>query len=356
MPEKDYYQILGVERSASTEEIKKAFRQLARKFHPDVAGKGSEEKFKEINEAFQILSDPKKREQYDQYGSSSFSQADFSQDFNFEDIFSDFGFGDIFNIFSGGGRGRQASYSGTDLRYDLDITLEEAFSGLEKEIEYNSEVACDVCEGIGAKKGSLKTCEDCGGAGKIRRAQRTPFGQFLSIVTCPECGGLGKIATELCPKCKGRARVEKKRKVLIKIPAGVEHNSYLRVSGLGEAGFMGGRAGDLYVLISIKPHEVFERKGDDLIMEKKIGLLSAVLGDEVVVETIDGKVRLSIPKGTQSYTDFHLKGKGMPKIHGRGRGDLIVKVIVEIPSKITKKQEECLKQFEEEGKKKGWVW
>lgn len=355
MPEKDYYKVLEVDRSASTEEIKKSFRQLARKFHPDVAGKGSEEKFKEINEAFQILSDPKKREQYDNYGSSSFSQADFSQDFNFEDIFSDFGFGDIFNIF-GGTRQRETSYSGADLRYDLELTLEHAFSGLEKEIEYNSEVMCEACAGTGAKEGSLETCSDCKGMGKIRRAQRTPFGHFISVAACPECGGLGKIATELCPKCKGRARMEKRRKVKIKIPAGVEHNSYLRISGQGEAGLMGGSPGDLYILISIKPHEIFERKGDDLLMEKKIGLLSAILGDEISLETIDGKVKLTIPKGTQSHTDFRLKGKGMPRIHSRGRGDLVVKVIVDIPARISHRQEELLEEFQEESRKKGWFW
>jgi molecular chaperone DnaJ len=354
MAEKDYYKILGVEKNASQDEIKKAFRKLARKHHPDVAGKGSEEKFKEINEAFQALGNEKSRAQYDQYGTAEPGGGGF--DFSgqgFEDIFSDFGFGDIFNIFTGRGRRENGfgEVSGADLRYDLEITLEDAFSGLEREIEYMSTAECKDCKGTGAEGAKEEPCPDCRGQGRVRRIQRTPFGQFSSISTCPKCRGRGKIAKSACYTCGGRGVVQKKKKVTVKIPAGVEHNSYLRVSGQGESGLRGGKPGDLYVLIRLKPHEKFERRGDDLFCEEKISLAQAILGDEIEIKTIDGKATMKIPKGTQSHTLFRLKGEGMPTLKGRGRGDLILKAVVNIPKKISKKQEECLKDFEKEGKK-----
>jgi molecular chaperone DnaJ len=362
MAGKDYYKILGVDRKASQEEIKKAFRQMARKHHPDIAGKEGEEKFKEINEAFQVLGNPQSRKQYDRHGVSDFDTSGFSQGQaeDFGDIFSGFGFDDIFNIFSGGSQERQASNAGSDLRFDMDITLEEAFSGIEKEIEYPADLSCESCNGTGAKNSKLETCPECNGAGRVRKAQRTPFGQFVSVVTCSNCQGLGKIAQELCPKCKGQGRIRKKRKLKIKIPAGVEHNSYLRIAGQGEGGILGGPPGDLYVLVRIKPHPSFEREGNDLHHEEKISLLDAILGRELEIKALDGKAKIAIPKGTQSHTEFTLKGRGMPKLHSRDRGDLVVNVVVEIPVKITKKQEEALKEIEAEEKptkkKRGRFW
>ncbi|MGC9310606.1 MAG: DnaJ C-terminal domain-containing protein, partial [Candidatus Aenigmatarchaeota archaeon] len=276
-----------------------------------------------------------------------------SQDFDFGDIFSDFGFGDIFNIFTGGGRrgSEPSAMAGADLRYDLEITLEEAFGGIETEVEYMSTAECKECRGTGAKGGKEEPCPDCGGQGRIRRIQRTPFGQFSSITACPKCGGRGRFAKSPCYACSGRGVVQKKKKVTVKIPAGVEHNSYLRVAGQGEAGLRGSQPGDLYVFVRIKPHKVFERKGDDLFCEKTLSLSQAILGGEIDVKTIEGKAKLKIPKGTQSHTIFRLKGEGMPHLRGRGRGDLLIKAVVEIPAKLTKRQEKCLKEFEAEGKK-----
>jgi len=360
MADKDYYKVLGIDKKASQEDIKKAFRQMAKKYHPDIAGKGGEEKFKEVNEAFQVLNDPKARKQYDQHGVSSFGSQGYSQqgpsqqDFDFSDMFSDMG--DIFNMF-GGSQSQGTNRSGSDLRFDLEISLEEAFSGVEKEIEYPADVSCETCSGTGAKDGKLETCPDCNGAGRVRRTQRTPFGQFVSIITCPNCQGLGKIAKELCGKCKGTGRVSKKRKLKIKVPAGIEHNSYLRLTGQGEAGILGGPPGDLYVLIRIKPHERFERVGDDLHYEQKVSLLEAILGAEHKIRLLDGEAKITIPKGTQSHTEVVLKGKGMPRLQRGGKGDLIIKVVVEIPEKITKRQEAIIKEFEgesKEEKKKGF--
>jgi molecular chaperone DnaJ len=326
---------------------------MARKYHPDIAEKAGEEKFKEINEAFQVLSDPKARKQYDQHGVSSFDSSGYSQqnysqqDFDFSDMFSDMG--DIFNMF-GRSQGQAANRSGSDLRFDMEITLEEAFSGVEKEIEYPADVSCETCSGTGAKDGKLETCPDCNGAGKVRRAQRTPFGQFVTIVICSNCQGLGKVAKELCSTCKGMGRITKKRKLKIKVPAGIEHNSYLRLTGQGEAGILGGPHGDLYVLIRIKPHERFERVGDDLHYKESVSLLEAILGTEHKIRLLEGEAKITIPKGTQSHTKVVLKGKGMPKLQSSGKGDLIIKVVVDIPAKITKKQEAILKEFEGEGK------
>ncbi|MBN2095697.1 MAG: molecular chaperone DnaJ [Candidatus Aenigmarchaeota archaeon] len=359
MAEKDYYKILGVEKSASSDDIKRAFKKLARKHHPDVAGKESEEKFKEINEAFQVLSDPQKKAAYDNYGNADFGSQGYdysSEGPDFGDIFSDLGLGDIFRAFRRGSSDESNSFSGSDLRQDIEITLEEAFSGVEKEVEFPAEVPCDQCSGTGAKGGELETCADCGGVGRLKKAHRTPFGQFVSIVTCPSCAGRGKVAKDYCRECRGRGRLRKKRKVTVKVPAGIENNSYLRISGQGEAGVMGAPSGDLYVLVGIKPHDVFERAGDNLRLEQKVSLLTAITGGEIEIPAMGGKASIKVPKGTQSHTVFKLKGQGMPRINGDGRGDLLVKLIIEIPDKVSRKMEECLREMEghQAKKKRGW--
>ena len=348
MTNKDYYKILGVGENASQEEIKSAFRKLARKYHPDVAGKESEEKFKEINEAFQVLGNPQKKAQYDQFGSDSFRPEDFAdfRNFNFEDLFRDFGFGDIFNIFSGGRRnGRVGPRPGSDLRYDIEISLEQAFSGLTTKIELDVNSTCKSCKGTGAKNGKMKTCSNCGGSGQVKRIQRTPFGQTVFITTCGKCRGLGKTISEKCATCNGTGRIREKKKIEVKIPKGVDEDSYLRISGQGEAGQNGGTSGDLYVVVHIRAHEIFERQGNDLFCNTTIPLSKAILGGEIEVETIDGNAKLKLPKGTQSHTIFRLKGQGMPDLHTGRRGDQMVKAIVEIPEKLTRKQEEQLKEI-----------
>ncbi len=346
---KDYYKVLGVDKNASQEEIKKAFRKMARKYHPDIAGKEGEEKFKEANEAFQVLSNPQKKAQYDQYGNESFKSGDFTGGFgnvNFEDLFRDSGFGDIFNIFSGGRRTRRnGPKPGSDLRYDLDISFEQAFSGLTTKIEIPVYVACKACKGTGSKDGILKTCPVCGGTGEVKKVQRTPFGQTVFITTCDKCKGLGKIISEKCEKCNGTGRVKENKKIEIEIPEGVDEDSYLRVAGQGEAGFNGGPTGDLYVVIHIKPHKIFERRGSDLFCRMTINLSKAIFGGEIEVPTISGTAKLKLPKGTQSHTIFRLKGQGMPDIHFHKRGDEFVKIIVEIPKNLSGEHEPALKKI-----------
>jgi len=347
--EKDYYKILGVDRNASQEEIKRAFRKLARKYHPDIAGKESEEKFKEINEAFQVLGDPQKRAQYDKFGAESFRPEDFTdfRSFNFDDLFRDFGFGDIFDVFSN--RGKSGPRPGSDLRYDIEISLEQAFSGLTTKIEIEVNSICKECKGTGAKNGKMKTCPNCNGTGQIKRIQRSPFGQSIFITTCEKCKGSGRIISEKCEVCNGTGRVKKKKNIEVKIPKGIEDGAYLRIAGQGEPGYNGGAPGDLYVVVHIRPHEIFERRGNNLFCNVKIPLLKAILGGEIKVKTIDGYAKIKLPKGTQSHTVFRLKSQGMPDLHTGRRGDQLVKVIVEIPKKLNKEQEELLKKmFEKE--------
>jgi len=347
MAKKDYYNILGVSKNASQDEIKKAFRQLARKYHPDVnpGDKEAEEKFKEINEAFQILGDPEKREQYDQFGSSRFKPQDFSgfRWPSFDDLFRDFGFGDIFDIFSGA-RGTRVR-EGADLRYDIEISLEDAFKGLKTKIEIPHFVVCSTCSGTGAKPGFLKQCPECGGQGEIRRVQRSAFAQIINVIPCIRCKGTGKIATKLCETCNGEGKIKKIKKIEIKIPKGIDDGQHLRVEGEGEPGENGGPPGDLYIVINIKEHKIFERREFDLFCNVAIGLGTAILGGEIKIPTIDGRAKLKIPAGTQSHTIFKLKGQGMPFLNSNKRGDQLVKVIVEIPKKISKKQEQLLKQL-----------
>jgi molecular chaperone DnaJ len=351
MANKDYYKILGVNKEASPEEIKKAFRHLARKHHPDVnpGNKEAEEKFKEVNEAFQVLGNAEKKAQYDQFGTSAFSQEDMSgfrsQNFNFEDLFSDFGFGDIFDIFGrGDGRGRREDYEeGADLRYDVEISLEDAFSGIKKTIEIPISVICDKCSGEGAQAEFIKVCDKCSGSGQIKNIRRHGYSQFISVAACDKCRGRGKIAEKHCDKCHGKGRVEKNEKIELKIPRGVDNGQYLRIAGKGEPG-KNAPDGDLYVVIHITSHPVFQRDEENISMDKNISLLTAISGDKITIKGIDKDIKLKIPTGTQSHTVFRVKGEGMPLLDSNKRGDLFVKVIVEIP-KLDKRKAEAVKSI-----------
>jgi molecular chaperone DnaJ len=366
---KDYYKILGVEKGASKEEIKKAYKKLAKKYHPDLnKEEGSESKFKEINEAASVLGDEQKRQQYDQFGSdgmnfgqSGFGGGDFNEffrggqggGFDFEDIFDSFFGGG--GMFGGRGRGRRGSVRGSDLRYDLEITLEEAAFGVTKKIMVRKLERCSKCGGKGAVSDSdIKTCETCHGSGQVTQAKRTPFGIFQTTGPCSACHGQGKIIKNPCPMCDGNGRVEKEKKIEIKIPAGIEHMMRLRVSGEGEAGERGSPSGDLYVVVFIKEHEYFERHGDDIILEVPIPFTTVALGGDIEVPTLHGDVKLKIPSGTQSHTVFRIKGKGIQHMDGFGTGDQHTRVIVETPEKLNKKQKELLEELHEsfEGKKK----
>ncbi len=348
MTKKDYYETLGIKKDASQDEIKKAFRQLARKWHPDVnqGNKQAEEHFKELNEAYQVLSDPQKRAQYDQFGSSAFRPEDFAgfrdfRNFNFEDLFGDLGFGDIFDAFTG--RKRTRSQKGADLRYDLDISLEDAFHGITTNIDIPHYVLCATCEGTGAKQGYLKECQACEGSGEIRQVQRTVFGQMVNISTCHQCDGVGKIIAKKCDTCRGEGRIQKTQKIEVKIPKGIDHGQHLRISGAGEAGEHGGGVGDLYLVIHLKEHAIFDRHEADVYCKTTIDLGTALFGGEVEVPTIQGRATLKIPKGTQSHTIFKLKGQGMPHLNSSKRGDQFVKVVIHVPEKLTKEQEQGLR-------------
>ncbi len=313
---KDYYEILGVDRGAPHEEIKKAFRQLARKYHPDVNREsGAEEKFKDINEAFQILSDPEKRAQYDNFG---------TEGAGFEEFFSGFGFDDIF----GGFRERAA------LRYDMEIALEDAFHGNTINIEIPILSDCGSCGGTGAKDGVLKICAGCGGTGSIRKMQGIAFARIFNIGMCGKCRGKGKVAAKPCSACKGCGKIRESKKVEIEIPKGVEDGQALRIDCGDE---------DLYVAVRIKEHEIFDREGADLFCKTTVDLGTAILGGDVEVPAISGKAKLKVPAGTQSHTVFRLRGQGMPS--PRGRGDLLVKIAVRTPENLSEKQKQALKEI-----------
>jgi len=359
VPKKDLYEILGVDRNASQEEIKKAYRRLAKKYHPDLnpGDKEAEQKFKEINEAYEILSDPQKRAQYDQFGHAAFEQGGFQQggfgDFGeggFDFDFGGFGdiFGDIFSDFFGTGRRKaeKGPKKGADIRYDLTLTFEEAAFGTEKEIEVERFEVCDVCHGTGVKPGSRpETCPVCHGTGEIRQTQNTPFGRIVNIRTCPRCHGEGKIITDPCQKCGGTGRIRKRRKIKVTIPAGIDEGQMLTLRGEGEPGLRGGPNGDLYIVIHVKPHEIFKREGYDVYVKIPISFADAALGGEIKIPTLDGMVSFTIPEGTQTGTKFKLRGKGIPHIGGRGRGDQIVEVYVEVPKRLSEKQKELLREF-----------
>ncbi len=355
MTEKDYYKTLEVEKKASQEEIKRAFRQLARKYHPDVNqnNKGTEDKFKEINEAFQILGNEKKRAQYDLGENSSFSQKDATgfrnSGFNFEDLFSDLGENNIFNIFNRGRNHEREDYEeGADLRHNLEITLEEAFYGIKKTFEMSIRETCKKCNGAGVEKKDLKTCSKCQGAGKIKITIRNNFTQFSGTSSCDACRGFGRVAAKYCENCEGKGNKRKNQKIEIAIPRGINSGQYLRIAGKGDSG-KNAQAGDLYVIITIMNHPVFKREGEDLFLDKKIDLTTAIFGGSIDIQGIDKTIKLKIPKGTESHTFFKLKNQGMPFLESKKRGDLFVRIFVEIP-KLGKDKEAMFKKLLEKQK------
>ena len=356
---RDYYEVLGVDKGASEKDIKSAYRKLAMKYHPDRSdAPGAEDKFKEVSEAYAVLSNAEKRRQYDQFGhagiDSQYSQEDIFRGVDFEDLLRGFGFGggnfgggSIFDQIFGGG-GRRGPERGRDLRYDLDLTLEKAYVGLETSIQVPRMESCPTCGGSGAKPGtSPQTCTNCNGTGQVTRMQRTPFGQMMTSTTCSQCGGRGQIITDPCNDCNGRGRVRKTRKINVKVPAGVETGQHLRLRGEGEASpDQGGSPGDLYVFINVKPHALYQRSGSDLLYEAPLSITQVALGTDLEVPTLDGKkAKIKIPAGTQNSGMFRLRGKGMPRLHGFGAGDLHVRVNVEIPTKLTNKQRKLLQKL-----------
>ena len=355
---KDFYELLGLNRDASEDDIKKAYRKLAMKYHPDrnPDSKEAEEKFKEIKEAYEILSDSQKRAAYDQYGHAGVDPNAGGAGFGaggggfggFGDAFADI-FGDILGGRAGAGQGggqRSNVYRGADLRYNMEITLEEAARGCEKQVRIPAVETCDTCHGSGAKPGTEpKTCQTCGGHGQVRMQQ----GFFSIQQTCPTCHGTGKVIPEPCHVCNGSGRVKKNKTLNVKIPAGVDEGDRIRLAGEGEPGVNGGPAGDLYVVTHIREHSVFQRNGQDLHCEMPISFCTAALGGEIEIPTLDGVARLKIPAETQSGQVFRLRGKGIKSVRGASFGDLLCHVVLETPVKLTERQKELLRQFEAEG-------
>lgn len=348
MEKRDYYEILGLTKSASADEIKKAYRKLSKKYHPDInKEEGADAKFKELAEAYEVLSDPQKKARYDQYGhqdpNAGFGGGGAGGGFGgFEDIFSSF--------FGGGGGGRRrdpnAPRKGDDLQYSMTINFDEAVFGAEKEIEIPREEICDTCTGTGAKPGTSKTtCTHCHGTGQVEEAVNTPFGQMVNRRTCNVCKGSGSIIKEKCTTCHGAGKVTKRKKIKVTIPAGIDDGQQLRVSGQGEAGFNGGPTGDLYIVFRVRPSDKFERDGDDIYYELNITFAQAALGDEIDIPTVNGKVSMKIPSGTQSGARHRLKGKGIKNVQGYGIGDQYVIIKVVTPKKMTDKQKELLREF-----------
>lgn len=368
---RDYYEVLGVSKSASLDEIKKAYRKLAKENHPDVnpGDKEAEARFKEATEAYAVLSSPEKKAKYDQYGHAGVDfngQGGMGGFGDFSD-FADIDLGDIFGMFFGGGMGgrstrRQGPARGADLRYDLNITLEEAAFGAKKEIEVPVSVTCSDCGGSGAAPGTNPaTCSQCGGTGHVRAVQRTPFGQIATSRVCPTCNGQGSTIASPCNKCNGHGKVREVKTIEVNIPAGSEDGLSLRYSGKGEAGEKGGPSGDLYVVLLVKAHEFFERSGNDIYCEIPITFVQAALGDEIDVPTLHGNVKMQIPEGTQTSKVFRIRGKGVPFRRGGGAGDQHVKVVVATPTKLTEQQKELLREFgnvtsvrQQMGKKSFW--
>lgn len=355
MSKRDYYEVLGVERTVTTEEIKKAYRKLAVKYHPDKnpGDKTAEEQFKELGEAYEILIDPQKRALYDQHGHAAFDKrtggfgrgaGGFHDPFDiFREVFG--GGGSIFDDLFGGGRSDPTQpQRGADLRYDMEITFEEAANGTEKEITVTKPDRCDACNGTGAESGSrVKTCATCGGRGQVISSR----GIFSIAQTCPACQGAGRVIEKPCKACHGSGRRDRQSKIKLKIPGGVDTGSRLRSLANGEAGLRGGPPGDLYVVLHVKAHEIFQRDGDDLICEVPVSFVQAALGAELDVPTLNGKAEIKIPAGTQPGTTFRLKGKGVKNVQGYGHGDLHVRVIVEVPTHLTSEQKAKLQEFAE---------
>ncbi|MBT3836372.1 molecular chaperone DnaJ [Candidatus Woesearchaeota archaeon] len=360
----DYYKLLGVEKSATKVEIKKAYKKLAMKFHPDRAPEDKkvayEEKFKEINEAASILGDEKKRQQYDQFGDSAF-QGGGQQAYDFSDVMSQFrggnfgDFGDVFDqLFGGSGRRRGTRQrQGSDLAYELTITLEDVAKGKKETLRFNKVEHCESCNGKGATK--FNSCDHCHSSGYIKQTQRTPFGIFQQNAPCPYCHGKGELPQDSCKKCGGDGLIRKDKELEVTIPEGIEDGMRLRVSGEGEVGQNGGPSGDLFVVIHVAPHKFFKREEGDLHITLPISFSQAVLGDEVEVPTIDGKAMLKVSAGTASETILRMKDQGLPHVRYGGKGDQMVKVRIEVPKKLSKKQKDLIKQLKEEKPQKGFL-
>lgn len=361
MAKRDYYEILGVSRTASEQDMKSAFRKLAKECHPDrnPGDKAAEQRFKDLNEAYEALKDPQKRAAYDQFGHAAFDGSmggrghpgGFGPDFasSMSDIFDDL-FGEFMGgRRGGGGRQRSGRERGADLRYNMEITLPEAFTGKTAQIRVPTSVTCETCSGTGAKAGTKpSTCPTCGGAGKVRASQ----GFFTIERTCPGCHGRGEVIEDPCPSCSGSGRVTKERTLSVTIPAGVEDGTRIRLAGEGEAGLRGGPAGDLYIFLSIKPHEFFQRDGADIFCKVPISMTTAALGGQIDVPTVDGTMtRVKVPEGTETGKQFRLKGKGMPVLRAKVTGDMYIQVEVETPKNLTRRQRELLEEFEKESHK-----
>ena len=355
---RDYYEVLGVSKSASEDEIKKAYRQLAKKYNPDMnpGDKTAEAKFKEASEAYAVLSDPEKRKQYDQFGHAAFDQGaggggggfDFSNMGDMGDIF-----GDIFSdLFGGGGRTRRASngpMKGANVRAGIRITFEEAVFGTEKELELNLKDECEKCHGTGAKPGSSPiTCSKCGGRGQVVYTQQSLFGMVRNVQTCPDCGGTGKIIKEKCPDCYGTGYISRRKKIQVSVPAGIDDGQSIRIRGKGEPGANGGERGDLLVEVAVSRHPIFQRQGFDIYSTAPMSFAQAALGGDVRISTVDGDVLYNVKPGTQTDTRIRLKGKGVPTLRNKAiRGDHYVTLVVQVPSKLTNEQKELLQKFDD---------
>jgi molecular chaperone DnaJ len=363
----DYYDILGVSKGASDDEIKKAYRKLAHKHHPDKQG-GDEKKFKEINQAYQVLSDKSKREQYDRFGKTfdgagagqgagGFSGFDFSGfDFGgagrqgqggFEFDFGGGDFEDIFSNIFGGQRGGRGKKRGNDIQVDIEIDFFEMVNGTEKEIQLRKKTTCDHCQGTGGEPGAkVKTCPTCQGSGRVQKITRSFLGSYSQVSVCPECEGAGQVYEKKCTKCKGAGRVEETQRLKVKIPAGIDDGGVISISGAGEAGEKGSSSGDLYINVRVRPHSDFMRKNLDILSTEYISFSLAALGGETTINTLDGKLILKIPAGTQSGETFRIKNKGVPDVHGRGKGSHLVKIIVRIPKKLSREQKRLIEDLE----------
>ncbi len=349
MSKRDYYEVLGVDRNATKQEIKKAYRRLARKYHPDVnKSPDAEEKFKEVKEAYEVLSNDEKRAQYDRFGHAGpQTETGGFGGFGAEDFT---GFGDIFDMFFGSGRRKDpnAPRQGADIQYTMTLEFEEAIFGKETEISVPIEETCQTCNGSGAKPGtSPQTCHYCHGTGQINTEQTTPFGRIVNRRVCHHCHGTGKIILEKCQTCHGTGKVKKHKRIKISIPAGIDDGQQIRIAGKGEPGINGGPPGDLYVIIRVKEHEFFKRDGDDIFLEIPITFSQAALGDEIEVPTVHGKVAFKIPAGTQTGKTFRLRNKGVPNVRGYGQGDQYVKVRVVTPTNLTEEQKELFRKLHE---------
>ena len=355
---RDYYEVLGVQKGASDTEIKKAYRKLAKENHPDLnpGDQGAEARFKEINEAYEILSDKDKRTRYDQfgfagvdpsYGGGGYGGGGFDGSFDFGDL------GDIFGSFFGGGfggasRSRSGPQRGESLRTSLSITFEEAAFGCEKEINLERVESCDTCGGSGAAPGTTpETCSTCGGTGTVQQRRQTPMGVFATTSPCPRCGGKGKMISSPCKSCNGTGQVRKRKTIKVSIPAGIDNGQIISLRGQGNAGKNGGPSGDLQIIISVQSHPLFRRDGTNVYCDAPITFTQAVLGGELEIPTIDGKVKYEIPEGTQTGTTVRLRGKGIPNVNGRGRGDQFVTVHIETPRNLSREQKEALRKFSE---------